>query len=111
VTALRAAMAEVGHLSFSGNALDKLKTDVTRVRADVARLRADAGTEWKTQTDALNSALARLQTTLKNLGQQPSATAAATAVSTELATVTTKAADLLHEASTRCPATSASPSA
>ncbi len=97
-------MAQVGHLSASGNALDKLKTDVTRVRADVARLRTDAGTEWKAQIDALNAALVKLQMTLKNIGSQPSATAAAAAVSTQLAAVTTKASDLLRTASERCPA-------
>ena len=111
VAALRSAIAQVGHLTASGDALDKLKTDVTRVRADVARLRTDAGAEWKTEIDELNSALVKLQMTLKNIGSQPSATAAATAVSTQLAAVTTKAGDLLHKASVRCPAASASPSA
>jgi len=110
VAALRSAMAQVGHLSASGNALDKLKTDVTRVRADVARLKTDAGAEWKAEIGALNSALVKLQMTLKNIGSQPSATAAATAVSTELAAVTTKASDLLRKASVRCPSASASPS-
>lgn len=104
-------MAQVGHLSASGNALDKLKSDVTRVRADVARLKTDAGAEWKTEIGALNSALVKLQMTLKNIGSQPSATAAATAVSTELAAVTAKASDLLRKASARCPSPPASPSA
>jgi prefoldin subunit 5 len=111
VAALRSAMAQVGHLSASGDALDKLKTDVARVRADVTRLRTDAGGEWKAQIDALNSALVKLQMTLKNIGSQPSATAAAEAVSTQLAAVTTKASDLLRKASVRCPSASASPSA
>ncbi len=110
VAALRSAMAQIGHLTASANALDKLKTDLARVRADVARLRTDAGGEWKTEIDQLNSALVKLEMTLKNIGSQPSATAAATAVSTQLATVTTKASDLLRKASVRCPAASASPS-
>jgi hypothetical protein len=104
-------MAQVGHLSASADALDKLKTDVARVRADVTRVRTDAGGEWKAQIDALNSALVKLQMTLKNIGSQPSATAAAEAVSTQLAAVTTKASDLLRKASVRCPSASASPSA
>ena len=111
VAALRSAIAQVGHLSVSADALDKLKTDLTRVRADVARLRTDAGGEWKTEIDELNSALVKLEMTLKNIGSQPSATAAATAVSTQLAAVTTKASDLLRKASVRCPGASASPSA
>jgi hypothetical protein len=111
VAALRSAMAQVGHLSASADALDKLKTDVTRVRADVARLRTDSGAEWKSEIDALNSALVKLQMTLKNIGSQPSVTAAATAVSAELAAITTKASDLLRKASVRCPSGSASPSA
>jgi len=104
-------MAQVGHLSASADALDKLKTDVTRVRADVARLRTDSGAEWKSEIDALNSALVKLQMTLKNIGSQPSPTAAAAAVSAELAAITTKASDLLRKASVRCPSGSASPSA
>ena len=111
VAALRSALAQVGHLSASADALDKLKTDVARVRADVTRLRTDAGGEWKTEIDALNSALVKLEMTLKNIGSQPSATAAAEAVSTQLAAVTTKASDLLRKASVRCPSASASPSA
>jgi hypothetical protein len=111
VAALRSAMAQVGHLSASGDALDKLKTDLTRVRADVVRLRTDAGGEWKAEIDELNSALVKLEMTLKNIGSQPSVTAAATAVSTQLATVTTKASDLLRKASVRCPSASVSPSA
>jgi GMC oxidoreductase len=111
VAALRSAMAQVGHLSASAGALDKLKADLTRVRADVTRLRTDAGGEWKTEIDELNSALVKLEMTLKNIGSQPSATAAATAVSTQLAVVTTKASDLLRKASVRCPAASATPSA
>ena len=110
VAALRSALAQVGHLTASGDALDKLKTDLTRVRADVTRLRTDAGGEWKTEIDALNSALVKLEMTLKNIGSQPSATAAAAAVSSQLAAVTTKASDLLRKASVRCPAGSASPS-
>jgi prefoldin subunit 5 len=103
-------MAQIGHLSASAGALDKLKTDVAQVRADVARLRTDAGGEWKTEIDELNSALVKLEMTLKNIGSQPSATAAAAAVSSQLAAVTTKASDLLRKASVRCPAASASPS-
>jgi hypothetical protein len=110
VAALRSALAQVGHLSATGDALDKLKTDLNRVRADLVRLRTVSGGEWKTQIDELNSALVKLQMTLKNIGSQPSATAAAKAVSTQLATVTTKASDLLAKASVRCPAASASPS-
>jgi hypothetical protein len=108
--ALRSSLAQIGHLSASAGALDKLKTDLARVRADLTRLRTDAGSEWKAQIDELSAALATLQTTLKNINNQPSATAAAQAVSTQLAAVTTKAGDLLHKVSTRCPAASASPS-
>ena len=111
VAALRSAIAQVGHLTASGDALDKLKTDLTRVRADVAHLRTAGGAEWKTEIDELSSALATLQTTLKNISSQPSPTAAAKAVSTQLAAVTTKASELLAKASVRCPAASASPSA
>ncbi len=109
VAALRASVAEVGHLSANGDALGKLKTDVARVRANLAMLRADVSSEWHIQIDALSSSLATLQKTLSTLGSQPSATAAAKAVSDDLATVTGNAAALLTAASTRCPSASASP--
>ena len=112
-TSLRCASpsAQLGHLSFSSNALAKLKTDAANVRTNLDKLRTTAGTEWKTQIDDLDSALVKLGKTLYNITSQPSATAAAAAVSTQLAGVTTKASDLLHAASIRCPAASASPSA
>ena len=100
--------APVGQL---GDALDKLKTDVARCPGGRDPAEDGRRGEWKAQIDALNSALVKLQMTLKNIGSQPSATAAAEAVSTQLAAVTTKASDLLRKASVRCPSASASPSA
>jgi hypothetical protein len=45
------------------------------------------------------------------VNSQPSATAAAKAVSTDLAAVTTAGSNLLRAASTRCPEATASPPA
>jgi hypothetical protein len=110
VAALRTSINELGHISASPNALGKLKTDVANVKANLAQLHSTAGTEWRAQINALNAALSKLQKTLANLGSQPSAPAAAKAVSTDLAAVTTAGSNLLRTASTRCPAASASPS-
>jgi hypothetical protein len=65
----------------------------------------------ETRINDLNAALGTLGTTLSRLGSQPSATAAAAAVPTGLAGVTSSASDLLRAASVRCPSASASPSA
>ncbi len=111
VTAVRQSISQLGHLSFSSNALTKLKTDAANVKTNLDKLRTAAGTEWKTQINDLEAALSKLGKTLSSLSSQPSATAAAAAVSTDLAGVTSSASDLLHAASTRCPAASASPSA
>ncbi len=111
VAALRQSVTELGHLSPGSNALGKLKTDVANVKTNLEKLRTAAGTQWKTQINDLNAALATLGKTLSTLGSQPSATAAAAAVSTDLAKVTTSASDLLRTASVRCPSPSSSPSA
>jgi len=111
VDALRTSLGQLGNLSYGPNALSKLKTDLTKVKDNLVTLRGTAGTAWRTQIDALSSALSKLQKTLGSLGSQPSATAAAKAVSTDLAAVTTAGANLLRTASIRCPEASSSPSA
>jgi hypothetical protein len=111
VAALRASLSELSHLSFGPNALDKLKKDVTAVKDNLVAVKESAGTEWSSQISGLQTALSKLQKTLGSLGSQPSATAAAKAVSTDLAGVTLAGSNLLAAASTRCPAASASPSA
>ncbi len=111
VAALRQSISQLGHLGAGSDALAKLKTDVANVKTNLDHLRTTAGTEWKTQIDGLNAALTKLGKTLSTLGSQPSATAAAAAVSTDLAGVTTKASDLFRQASVRCPSASSSPSA
>jgi hypothetical protein len=111
VNALRTSLGELGNLTNSPNALTKLKTDLTKVKGNLVALRATAGTGWQTQINALTSALSKLQKTLGSLNSQPSVTAAAKAVSTDLAAVTTAGANLLRTASIRCPEASSSPSA
>ncbi len=110
VAALRASLAELGHLSFGPNALSKLKTDLGKVKANLATLHGTAGTEWQSQISALQNALNKLGKTLSNLGSQPNATAAAKAVSTDLAAVTAAGSNLLAAASVRCPEATPTPS-
>ena len=110
VAALRSSLSELAHLSFSSNALTKLKTDVSNVKASLTALHETAGTEWSAQISALSSALNKLGKTISNLGSQSSATAAAKAVSTDLAAVTAAGSNLLAAASVRCPEASPSPS-
>ncbi len=110
VAALRSSLSELAHISFSSNALTKLKTDVGNVKDNLTALHETAGTEWSTQINALSAALSKLGKTLSNLGSQSSATAAAKAVSTDLAAVTAAGSNLLGAASVRCPAASPSPS-
>jgi hypothetical protein len=110
VAALRSSLSELAHLSFSSNALAKLKTDVSNVKDSLTALHETAGTEWSAQISALSSALDKLGKTISNLGSQSSATAAAKAVSTDLAAVTAAGSNLLAAASVRCPEASPSPS-
>jgi hypothetical protein len=110
VAALRASLSELSHLSFGPNALNKLKTDLSKVKANLVALHDTAGTEWSGQITALSSALNKLGKTLSNLGSQPNATAAAKAVSTDLAAVTAAGSNLLAAASVRCPEATPTPS-
>jgi hypothetical protein len=110
VDALRASLSSLAHLSFGSNALTKLKTDLGNVKDSLTALHETAGTEWSSQITALQTALSKLGKTLSNLGSQSSATAAAKAVSTDLAAVTAAGSNLLAAASVRCPEASPSPS-
>jgi hypothetical protein len=110
VAALRSSLSELAHLSYSSNALAKLKTDLGNVRDSLTALHETAGTEWSSQISALSRALDKLGKTISNLGSQSSATAAAKAVSTDLAAVTAAGSNLLAAASVRCPEASPSPS-
>jgi hypothetical protein len=111
VDALRTSLGQLANLSYGPNALTKLKADLTKVKDNLAAVLDTAGTEWRTQINALSAALSKLQKTLGSLNSQPNATAAAKAVSTDLAAVTTAGANLLRTASIRCPEASSSPSA
>jgi hypothetical protein len=110
VQALRTSLSDLAHLSFGPNALNKLKTDLGKVKDNLTALHETAGTEWSGQITALQSALSKLGKTLSNLGSQPSATAAAKAVSTDLAAVTAAGSNLLAATSIRCPEASPTPS-
>jgi hypothetical protein len=110
VQALRTSLSDLAHLSFGPNALNKLKTDVRNVRANLTALHETAGTEWSGQITALQNALSKLGKTLSNLGSQSSATAAAKAVSTDLAAVTAAGSNLLAATSVRCPEATPTPS-
>ncbi len=110
VAALRSSLSELAHISFSSNALTKLKTDLGNVKDSLTALHETAGTEWSAQITALQTALNKLGKTLSSLNSQSSATAAAKAVSTDLAAVTAAGSNLLAAASVRCPEASPSPS-
>jgi hypothetical protein len=110
VQALRTSLSDLAHLSFGPNALNKLKTDVGQVKDSLTALHETAGTEWSGQITALQNALSKLGKTLSNLGSQSSATAAAKAVSTDLAAVTAAGSNLLAATSVRCPEATPTPS-
>ncbi|HEY9240715.1 MAG TPA: hypothetical protein VIP48_01945 [Streptosporangiaceae bacterium] len=110
VAALRASLAELGHISVGPNALDKLKKDLTVVKDNLAAVKESAGTEWSAQIDGVQTALSKLQKTLSNLGSQPNAAAAAKAVSTDVAGLTRAGSNLLAAASERCPEATPTPS-
>jgi hypothetical protein len=108
--ALRASLDKLTHLSVRKGAVSEIKADLKDVQANLTALVTDARGQWQAQTDALTSALAKLQTAVKTLAANFS-TSAVSGVVTAIGDVSTAGQNLLAAASTRCPSASPTPSA
>jgi hypothetical protein len=64
--ALRASLDKLAHVSVRKGAVSEIKAGLKDVQANLTALVNDARGQWQAQTDALKSALAKLQTAVKN---------------------------------------------
>ncbi len=108
--ALRASLDKLTQVKVKKGAASQVKADLKDVQANLTALVNDARGQWQAQTDALKSALAKLQTAIKTLTANFS-TSAVSGVVTALGDVSTAGQNLLAAAGTRCPSASPTPSA
>jgi hypothetical protein len=107
--ALHASLTKLTHVKVGKGTVDEIKADLTDVQAKLTAFVTDARGQWQAQTSALKSALAKLQTAVKNLTASPS-TSALAGVATALGGVTAAGQSLLAAVDTRCPSASPAPS-
>ena len=101
--ALRTALDKLTHVQAQGTgAVAEIKADLANVKAATTKLANQAGNQWQAQTSSLKSALTSLETAVKQVTANPSATAV-TSVVTALGEVTTATQHLFAAVGNRCP--------
>jgi hypothetical protein len=101
VAALRASLQQLGQVKVGKGAASTLAPDVQNVKTNLTTLISSAGSEWTSQTGALQTAIDGLGSAVTSLRSQPSLTAVAT-VKTALGSVATAGRNLSDAAKTRC---------
>ncbi len=107
--ALRASLDKLKHVKVGAGTVSEIKADLKDVQANLTAFVNDARGQWQAQTNALQSALAKLQTAVKTLAANFS-TSAVSGVVTAIGDVSTAGQNLLAAVSTRCPSASPTPS-
>ena len=107
--ALRASLDKLKHVKVGKGTVSEIKTDLKDLQANLTAFVNDARGQWQAQTSALKSALAKLQTAVKTLAANFSASAVSGVV-TAIGDVSTAGRNLLAAVSTRCPSASPTPS-
>ena len=101
--ALRTALDKLTHVQAQGTgAVAEIKADLANVKAATTKLANQAGNQWQAQTSSLKSALTSLETAVKQVTANPSATAV-TSVVTAIGEVTTATQHLFAAVGNRCP--------
>jgi hypothetical protein len=106
--ALRASLNKLISVETGAGAVNEIKSDLANVQQNFTAFVNNARGQWETQTTALKSALAQLQTAVKALAANPGASTFSSVV-TATSGVKTATQNLLNVVSPHCP--SASPSA
>jgi ribosomal protein L29 len=106
--ALRASLNKLTHVSVGPGAGDEIKTDLADVKEKLNAVRAQSHGELQAQTNALKTALLKLQGAASTLSSNPSASAVSDVVAA-LREVTSSGSSLLAALSKQCPSASASP--
>jgi ribosomal protein L29 len=104
--ALRASLNKLTHVSVAPGAGDEIKTDLADVKEKLNALRAQSHGELQAQTNALKTALLKLQGAASTLSSNPSASAVSDVVAA-LREVTSSGSTLLAALSKKCPSASA----
>ena len=107
--ALRASLDKLKHVKVGKGTVSEIKADLKDVQANLTAFVNAARGQWQAQTNALKSALAKLQTAVKTLAANFS-TSAVSGVVTAIGDVNTAGQNLLAAVSTRCPSASPTPS-
>jgi hypothetical protein len=108
--ALRASLDKLKHVKVGKGTVSEIKAGLKEVQANLTAFVNDARGQWQAQTNALKSALAKLQTAVKTLAANFS-TSALSGVVTAIGDVSTSGQNLLAAVSTRCPSASPTSSA
>jgi ribosomal protein L29 len=104
--ALHASLNKLTHVSVGPGAGDEIKTDLADVKEKLNALRAQSHGELQAQTNALKTALLKLQGAASTLSSNPSASAVSDVVGA-LREVTSSGSTLLAALSQKCPSVSA----
>jgi hypothetical protein len=104
--ALRHSLEALTHVQASAGqgAVNEVKSDLAGVKTAVTKFASDAKGRWQSQTSAVKSALASLETAVQQLVANPS-TAGVSTVVTALGQVTTAAQQLFAAVAKDCPGT------
>jgi hypothetical protein len=108
--ALRASLDKLKHVKVGKGTVSEIQADLKDVQANLTAFVNDAHGQWQAQTNALKSALAKLQTAVKTLAANFSISAVSD-VLTAIGDVSTAGQNLLAAVNTRCPSASPTPSA
>jgi ABC-type transporter Mla subunit MlaD len=107
--ALRDSVSTLTHVNIGTGTVSEIISDLGNVQAKLTALTAELHDTFKTQTNAVTSALDTLKTAASNLRAHPSASTI-TSAATAVGGVTAAVSSLLTSLGPRCGSASASPS-
>jgi hypothetical protein len=109
VAALRASVDKLKHVTIGKGTADELKADVADVKTKLSAVKAEAHGQAQAQISAMEDSIAKLQSAIKTLSSNFSASAVSGTVSA-LRGVAASASSLLGALSKQCPSATSSPS-
>ncbi len=108
--ALRASLDKLRQVKVGAGTVNEITADLNDVKTALTTFANNARGQWQTQTSSLNSALAKLKTSVSNLAAHPGVSTVS-GVAAALGGVNTAAQNLLSAVNTSCPSASSSSSA
>ena len=108
--ALRASLDKLRHVNVGAGTVTEITADLNDVKTALTTFTNNARGQWQAQTSSLDSALAKLKTSVSNLAAHPGVSTASGVVAA-LGEVNTAAQNLLAAVNTSCPSASPSSSA